>query len=101
MTTVSILSVRIVAILACIVGALGAVIAYRNHEPYLGARLFALLGAAMPAAVFARRFAAVLNAQTKFAWIVAAVAAMLLSLGFIAAMFPRFFFQCLARAVGH
>jgi hypothetical protein len=93
--------IRCVAVILCIAGATGAIVAYKHNQPILGIKLFALVGAALPAAVFPGRFAAVLVVQSKTTWIVVSILGILLLCAFAAAIFPKQFFQTLAHLTGH
>jgi len=81
----------------CILAAIGAFLASRHHQPYLAARLFALVGAAIPAAAFAERFVAVFEGMSRSAQVMTALVAAFVICLLVIVAFPAQFFHFLAQ----
>ena len=95
------LVIRGISLVVAVAGLVGAGLAARANHTYLASRLIALFGAAVPAAIFSGRFAAVLKAQSRPAWIVLALIGALLMCALATAIFPRQFFHAIAHFMGH
>jgi hypothetical protein len=93
--------VQVLAGALCAAGLVGSMLAFRAHDGYLGARLLSLFAATLPALFFAKRYAAVLAAQSRTTIIVAAIVVFILSLLVIAALFPRTVFGFLGGLLTH
>ena len=85
----------------CIAGLVGSILAFREHNSYLGARLLALFVAALPAAIYSKRYVAVIATQSRTTFILAGIVGILLLALVIAAMFPRAVFGFLAGLSKH
>jgi hypothetical protein len=86
---------RSVMIVLCITGLLGAGVAFRSNQAYLGARLLALVAAALPAALFSEQFIAVLRTTSRGALIGTAVFGSFVLCVVVVSLFPRPVFHLL------
>jgi hypothetical protein len=79
----------------------GSGLAFRSHNSYLGARLLALSVAALPAAIYSKRYLAVIAAQSRTTFIVGSIVGLILVALLVMALFPRAIFGYLGGLAKH